>query len=508
MSKLVTRNFGIHVADVFKKNVTNGDDQFYVFYSKIDSWPSESSPPTPNSSIQFTEYDIWRNMLSMKKVSNNDVSFATNRYDWSTNTVYSEYNNLDGDLFTRTYFVYTDDNNVYKCLFNNQGGKSTVKPTGQSTSILSTADGYRWKFMYNVSTAEQNKFQSTGFIPVKTLTSDDTSVQWDVQQAAANGSVDIIDVAPGGGSNYLVHKGTIAGVTNTSVLFLANTASGVDNAYKDYTLFISSGAGTGQIQSIKSYSGPEQKITLNSPFTVSPNTSSTYHVSPAINIFGDGSGAKAYANVASGSLTKINVIDGGSSYSHVSANVTHYGTFGLGANLTPYLSPPGGHGSDPVSELNGRNVVLNVKIDGEENKKFVANNDFRIFGVLKNPVVKSTGSIATDLRYRQTTRLNLANTTSGTFLEDEFVTGSSTSAKGRVVTFDGGLLHLTNVTGSFNALETITANTSGATATINTNGIAEPQIAPYRGDVLYIVTQSPISRDIDQSENITLTVKF
>ena len=36
-----------------------------------------------------------------------------------------------------------------KCLFNNKGASSTVEPSGTSTSTLSTADGYKWKFKDN-----------------------------------------------------------------------------------------------------------------------------------------------------------------------------------------------------------------------------------------------------------------------------------------------------------------------------------------------------------------------
>ena len=57
--------------------------------------------------------------------------------------------------------------NVYKCLDNNGGAASTVEPTGTSTSILSTGDGYKWKYMYTLS-ASTNKFLSTDFMAVAT----------------------------------------------------------------------------------------------------------------------------------------------------------------------------------------------------------------------------------------------------------------------------------------------------------------------------------------------------
>jgi hypothetical protein len=391
-------------------------------------------------------------------------------------------------------------------LYNNNGAPSTVKPSGQPTSIISNpADGYKWKFMYSVSSADFVKFGGTEFVPVKTLTADDSSAQWAVQQAAANGSVDVIDVTAGG-SNYIQHNGQFTnGVTNTSVMFAANGASSISNIYKDYTLFVSSGQGAGQISSIRSYDGTTKQITLDTSFSVAPADTSTYHIGPAININGDGSAAQAWANVVSGSIDKVTVIDGGRSYSRASANVTHYGTYGQNASLVPYLSPPGGHGSNPVSELNGRNVVVTTTVDGTENGKFVANNDFRVYGLIKNPIVKSTGSVATSTRYDQTLRLNLVSET-GQFLDDEFVSGATSGSTARVVSYSSNTVHLTNVTGSFANLEIITANTSGVTGTVNS--VTQPEIKQFAGEVLYLVNQVAISRDIDQTENITITVRF
>ena len=47
--------------------------------------------------------------------------------------------------------------------------QSTVMPTGTSTNILETADGYKWKFMYSISASDVIKFVTSDFIPVKTI---------------------------------------------------------------------------------------------------------------------------------------------------------------------------------------------------------------------------------------------------------------------------------------------------------------------------------------------------
>lgn len=119
MPKTITQRFSLHVADTFRSSVTTGSDNFYVFYSRVHSWPDDTQPPVPNNSIQYTDFDIWKHMIGFKKISNNDVSYAISRYNWANGTVYSQYSHVDTELLDKVYYVYTEAGNVYKCLSNN-----------------------------------------------------------------------------------------------------------------------------------------------------------------------------------------------------------------------------------------------------------------------------------------------------------------------------------------------------------------------------------------------------
>jgi hypothetical protein len=66
------------------------------------------------------------------------------------------------------FYVITDEYNVYKCLNNNYGSASSVKPTGTGVDAFNTPDGYVWKFLYNVPVALRNKFLTDSYIPVVT----------------------------------------------------------------------------------------------------------------------------------------------------------------------------------------------------------------------------------------------------------------------------------------------------------------------------------------------------
>lgn len=511
MAITTSKKFNVHAAKQFKEGFDESDPtQMYLFYSRIDPWSSESSPPALDDTL-FSDRDVWRGMTAVKKVSNNNVTMSVNKYLWATNTIYTEYDDTNENLASSNFYVITSNNEVYKCLFNSNTVPSTVMPTGQSTSVITTSDGYKWKFMYDISQADMNRFGGVNHIPVKTLISNDGSAQWSVQQAAANGSVPIYEVTSGG-SGYLEDRGTVAGVTSTTQLTIGSGASGSDNVYNGSTIFISSGLGAGQLRVVSGYNATTKLLTVNSAFAVSPNTSSTYHIGPRINIVGDGNGAEAYANVQNGAITKITSISDGSSYSRVRVLITANPSYGSGATAVAYLPDVGGHGADPERELFARNVTLNVEVDGSESGFFAANNQFRIYGLLKDPTVRTTGSIATNNRYTQSLRLTVTSLT-GTLTQDEFVSGVTSGAKGRVIYFansnlshTAGVIHLTYPSGNFSASEDLTANTSGVTAVLQS--VELPDLTPFSGDMLYKVTQKPIERDADQTENFTITVKF
>jgi len=91
--------------------------------------------------------------------------------------------------------------NVYKCLDNNSNAASTTEPTGTSTSVLTTADGYKWKYMYTLSATQQSNFLSTDFMAVSTNAT--------VSAAAVDGAVRIVKIKSTGSGGT---TGTFTGI--------------------------------------------------------------------------------------------------------------------------------------------------------------------------------------------------------------------------------------------------------------------------------------------------------
>lgn len=145
---------------------------YYYFLGKIDAWNIGDETP-PIAPINSTNEDviIRNNMVYLRKIEPNDVSLVSTRYDWNSGDVYDCWDHTI-DMSTRPFYVVTDDFYVYKCLDNNNGAVSTVKPTSTSLFPFRTSDGYLWKYMFTVPSFKRTKFQSRGRLPVQRALTD------------------------------------------------------------------------------------------------------------------------------------------------------------------------------------------------------------------------------------------------------------------------------------------------------------------------------------------------
>ena len=224
------------------------------------------------------------------------------------------------------------------------------------------------------------------------------------------------------------------GVNDIWVPLRVNSPSPDNNS----ALYISGGTGSGQAaKKIIDYVGSSKTVTLESAFSPAPDGDSTYILAPQITVSGDGSTtATAYANVSSGAINYINMIAVGAGYSQAFVTISANSSHGSGATAEAYIAPPGGHGSDPVKELAAHNIIMNVQLSGSESDTFPTVNDFREVGILKNPTLSANGGQANSASYDQTTQLTLTSVSgSGRYSVDEVITGGTSTATGRVVSF-------------------------------------------------------------------------
>ena len=251
MASIVTSKFRIHNAQQFYESFSEAANTImYLFVGKNTAFANDNSPPTPINSTANIEYTPWRDMYGVKRIQSADVTHAVPRYDWTSGTVYVAYDDTSTSLLTDTFYVMTEDYNVYKCLFNNASAASTTKPTGTSSARFTTADGYIWKFMYTVSTAKALKFLTSDYMPIQTLASDDRTTQWSVQSAAVDGGIEVIKVTSGGSGYATAPSVTIVGdgtgatanATITANVVTAVTITAAGTGYTKASVSFASGA--------------------------------------------------------------------------------------------------------------------------------------------------------------------------------------------------------------------------------------------------------------------------
>lgn len=432
----------------------NTNDNFSEFRvtDSINSTASDTNIPLPIDTVQ-APFIHWDDIASIKKVT--DVSHVIARYDWTSGTVYREYSHDRDDIIDNTnpaqvtqpivaeapFYVFTEDFRVYKCISNNNGAESIEKPTGASIGLTKTvADGYIWKFMYEVEQADVLKYLTSDWIPANSPAKANQVEQIAVEAAKLDGSIDHIKVIQGG-SGYRSTVGNPVGGITAGTLPLQNAAAGsttqvaepVDDFYNGLSIYITSGPGQGQFRTITDYDGDTRTALITPDWDTNdlPTTNSVYIVAPIVAIDGTGGtqfpgGSGITARVSKlgvgGVVEQVSIVDRtptpNTAYRRATATVVDGS--GMGSELKVIINPFGGHGSDCVSELGGAFVMMNVRLrgrDGDGDFETGENAEFRKVHILVNP--KESGGdmeIATGPTYRAS---ELQQDT-GTMLYSEF----------------------------------------------------------------------------------------
>jgi len=447
MTAIITNDIKKQIFDNLINNVTVDSDYYYIAIGKSEQWDETDTLVNPVNSTR-DQRNARLSMQSMKTAA--DVSYVIPRHKWSSGTTYTSFDDASSDYPSNSYYIMTDENNVYICL---RQGKttagisvtSTTKPSGTSTEAFITADGYVWKYLYTIGAIDSTKYLSANYMPVKFVDSagvGDPATdrdQYDIQNAA----------------------------DSSEILNIVVTTSG-----------------TG------------------------------YTSSPTVEIEGNGSGARAVATVASGAVTKIEMDDSGGSlffgtgYQYAKINLTGGG--GSGAEARAVLGDDRGVGKDPRVDLRSSIVMFNSKPSGDENGDFVIGNDFRQVLLLRNPETVGGSRInsltANFLDHIQLTLVGDATT----FSADQVFTGSISGSQGMIDYIDSDTIfyHQNEDTGfgEFDSDIGSTITAIGASGTISTLDSSGNNI--FSGDLLYIQNKAAIERSVSQTEDIKVLIKL
>ncbi len=451
MPAIITSRFRLENASNFKETISG--DSIYLAIGKSDNWNSTlggAEISAPTPVDTLVERnDFWQNAIALKKV---DAAFATHivpRYNWTLGSTYVPWDDATDAIFTQQFYVITTEFKVYK-LINKLHTATTVQIEPTHTTQAPADAGDGYIWKYMYTVTAA---EATAFM---------TNLYMPVKTA----------VIPVGGV-----IGDLSPEDQTRYNYQNNSAA---DAGKVYRIAVTNGG-------------------------------TTYATAPTVNITGNGTGAAATAYISGGIVTRIEVTNAGSGYSVI--NVTLSGGGGSGATARAILSPKGGHGTDPVSELGGFYIGLRTVLNGPEGSgDFIVNGaQFRQIGIVRNPYNQGTTTVSTGATLSALKTLTLGVGSAGGFQVGDYITGGTSTAKGYVDAFDStsGVLkyHQNDKTGytAFSVSETITGATAG---TGSVGSLGNPEVERFTGEVMFVESRAAINRSASQLEDIKMILEF
>lgn len=453
MTAVATDSLRKRLVELFQTDVATSVDSnvYYVGFGKADIYNDNDTVINPVQTIR--EERIARsNLQSVKKITGS--SLVIPRYNWTSGTIYSAFTDSVVGVPVNTYYVLTEDNEVYVCL---QQGKnsagvsvpSVIKPSYSTAAVnqdqaFQTADGYRWKLMYSVSASAAAQFLSANFIPIE-------KVEW----------------SSFGDSSSL-------------------------NAFELQQLAVQKAAKAGQIVG-----------------AIVTNGGTGYTSAPSVVISGNGSNAQATATISGGSVVKIEMNNEsaalGVDYDYASISFTGGG--GSGAIARPVIGPVNGIGGDPRDDLKAKSVMLNVRTDGNEGGDFITDNDFRQVTIIRgikdysnNFVTSPTANVLRKIKM---------TTPASSFTIDNLIVGGTSNARAYINDIDSNTIfyHQNEKTGfiPFINSEVIGESDGSGSGTIDSaGGLGEAN--PFSGEVFYVENRARIIRSTTQQEDVKVII--
>ena len=455
----------------------------YVFVGRVQPWPDDNAPTPPQNNFRdfYTTYD---NMVALNRIQPTDSFHMIPKTRWVSGVTYDRYQHnytlvnrsFSGasNLYDAKYYVINSLNTVYVCLDNNDNTVSTVEPQASTDDAFYTSDGYQWLRLYTISSSDLATRSTDKLMPI-----------------AATGTNNQVE-----GAVYTVL------IDNGGLLYTVNPA-GATNQISAYFAHIN----------------------------------------------GDGDGAVAKVSVDNSTITNVEVVRAGSGYTYATLDFSSGNVYqtlvDLDANAnglnpegdgnfrtTVIISPPGGWGSDLVRQLGGTKVGVFSSLN---TPLFVDNYDcpFRQVGILQDFTYEGVNPLSLNACFA--VRLtgvpqNQTYIIGETVIQEVSVDGVIKNAKATVVAWnqefgvlryvqtsenadiDGNvypLSGLNNVVGVTSELVgTPFAFTGELTDMSFVEGYANPELTQYTGYITYLSNISPITRDAQQSERVSLVISF
>ena len=462
-------------------------------------YATEDAPPAPIDN-QIEKAAVYDDLIAAKRITSTFARLVAPRYNWSLSTNpkfdmyrpnYSPTPGGGGAIGVQTalgssalsgskYYVMNSNYEVFKCLYNGQtpanatGINATYEPktsptAGQGTyanGLFSegTANGYIWKYMYTLSTADVIAFLSSDFLPMGTYAG----------PAAVDGAVHIAVITDGGANmpaNGTVYA-PVDGDGSGGIVKVTTNGSGAISAVEMQA------AGTGYTYgNVRLVNGNVYSDTgLSTTVTIAANATGAVEVimSPE-----GGHGADLAAEFfAKRVMTNIRL-----TYAEGSGDFPVDNDF----RRIGIIQDPFNYGTTTVASASTLRGTAALKLTGSGDYTIDEEITQTVSGGTAKGRVVSWDSTNGILKYFQSPDLHTHN--------------------GKVLAFDHATNNVTGATSS--TARPIDGNQDTALADISfTDGKANPEIAPNSGDIVYIENRRQITRAADQIEDIKLVIEF
>jgi len=478
MASVNTNDLRIQNARNLVKSIVDSRNS-YVFIGRPMPWENDNDPPVPTNNIQ-EYYETMDQILSMQRITGDDVKFVVLRSSWLSGVTYDIYRHdyskrnpsFSGvsNLYDARFVVINRTNNVYVCLDNNKNSPSLVEPLSDGDEPFYTSDGYQWMKIYKVGVNYFTGSPLDVFIPVD-----------EVSPVRTVGCINTT-IIESGGQGFTINP---VGGPNQIPFYYCNVT----------------GDGTGAVAKLVVSGGKVTKIEMSR----------------------EGEGY-TYAQLLFNSNNAYATLDDLDNDRN-SLNPLGDGTF----DATPIITPQGGWGSDNVRHLGATRISVysNLKYNMSD---FINNCTFRQIGILQG--VDTGNALPNGLSGHFAAKMKLTplEYEVGETIIQKF--DANTTARGYVVGWDPDTLILRyiqdpvyhsdtdGVMVRFSNALPIIGLTSAKNGSVESdfdnpsggldfnNGLADPEFDKTEGMMTYLSNVSPVVRDESQSERINLIISF
>ena len=532
-------------------NDSQPDSTYYIMGSSITKGETITN-------TQFQKREFLRRVIFGSKISQDNIRYMFDYNAWANGTTYDSFDDTR-DISTLNFYVTVLDGDinegsykVFKCLRNNNGNPSTVQPSTtdlESNYEVHSSDGYVWKYMFSVPPSEYQVYSTVQSLPyyadATVVANAEESISDIVVETTEGGLLSEYNLGTLSVQQVVLASQDVDAGTYTWEVEVTTTGAVPKNtkgAYKNMYLRFPN---EGTIYDILDSDSPTTSNAAQTRFFVTiENTQADFNIEyektteclvvPKVEI-STTSGTRAIAYVVldtNGTIEDIEFVNKGTQYKYATATLLMPPALEDkkdATTLRAVVSPRGGHGSDPISELYMSKLAVITNFFSDNLNEIPESNSYTRVGLVKNPSFRGDVQPST-FDNRMTVHISddtgpdadegLPQDYTNYFIT-QTVNGQEIYARIHEQTYDAvaneTTLHLVDYVGAWaeqfeaGSVEIKSSLTATDADTFDINTVSNNDLGlytDYSGDLLHYVDFDPITRQGGRREKIKFVFDF